>query len=338
MPTARMLPSGAFRVRVYSHKENGRKMYESFTAPTKAEAEMKAAQWSNRKTRRVNAGMTVKEAIEGYITAKEGVLSPSTVRGYYKMLRNNFDLIQDKRIRKLTSEDLQLFISYLSKTMSPKTVRNIYALLTASLALYAPDLSFRVTLPKKIKKRPSSPSDDDIRVLYDAASPNLKKCIALSAFGSIRRGEICALTFADLKKNKILVTKDIVQDKDNNWVLKEWPKTSESVRSISYPDKIIKLLGSGEKDEKIVSYQNPGSITQCFTKLRDRLGLNIRFHDLRHYYASIGAVLGIPDNYLADFGGWKRGSSVMKEVYQNNIVSMSEVYSTKMKKHFSGLV
>lgn len=338
MATAKKLPSGAYNVRVYSHTENSKKIYESFTADTKAEAELKASEWQHQKSRRVRADLTVKEAIEGYIKAKEGVLSPSTVRGYYKMLRNNFDLIGRRQIRKLTSEDLQIFISCLSREMSPKSVRNIYALLTASFALYAPDLSFKVSLPKKVNKRPISPSDGDIQALFKAASPELKKCIALAAFGSLRRGEICALTFGDIEGNTVHITKDMVQDKDNQWVIKNMPKTSDSIRDVSYPDEVIELLGHGEKEEKVIKYQNPGSITQCFTKLRNRLGLDIHFHSLRAYFCSIGAVLNIPTNYLEDFGGWKRGSAVMKEHYQNNIVSMSEVYAKKMQKHFAGLL
>lgn len=338
MATAKKLPSGSWRVRVYSHTENDRQIYESFTAPTKKEAELKAAEWQNKRDRHRSSDLTVYEAIEGYISAKEGVLSPSTIRGYVRMFRNNYSLIQDKYIRKLTTEDLQIFVSDLSRQLSPKSVRNVYGLLSSALALYMPDTVFRVTLPKKIKKRLISPSDEDIQTLFEAASPELKKCIALSAFGSIRRGELCALTFSDIEGDTIHIHRDMVQNKKNSWETKEMPKTAESVRDASYPHEIIELLGKGENNEKIIKYKNPGSITQCFTKLRDRLDINIRFHDLRHYFASIGAVLGIPDNYLSDFGGWKRGSSVMKEVYQNNIVSMSEVYSEKMKRHFKKLI
>ena len=47
MPTARKLPSGSYRCRVFSHyvMRDGKKrpVYESFTAPTKREAEANAA-------------------------------------------------------------------------------------------------------------------------------------------------------------------------------------------------------------------------------------------------------------------------------------------------------
>ena len=338
MPTAKRLPSGSYRVKVYSHKEGDKKVYLSFTAPTKKEAELKAAEWKMDKKHRLQSDLTVKEAIQGYIDAKEGVLSPSTVRGYLKMLNNNYEKIQDTRISKLTSETVQKFVSDLSKDKSPKTVRNVYGLLVSAVGLYLPDMAFKVTLPQKNVKKAVSPSNEDISTLYKQASLELKKCIALSAFGSLRRGEICALTYSDLKENVISVTKDMVQTKDNKWIVKDIPKTSASIRTAKLPQKVVDLLGSGKDNEKIIKYKNPGSITQCFTKLRDRLGLDIHFHLLRHYYASIGAILGIPDTYLEDFGGWSRGSSVMKSVYQNNITSMSDYFSDKMTEHFNQII
>lgn len=339
MATAKKLPSGSYRVRIYSHTDpNGKKIYESFTAPTKQEAELKAAEWSNSRDRHSRADMTVKEALEGYIQAKEGVLSPATIRGYNRMLNNNYDPIKLKRIKKITSEDLQLFVSTISKELSPKTVRNVYALLSSALSLYMPDVSFKVTLPQKMPKRPTSPDDDKVITLFNMASPEMKKCIALAAFASLRRGEICALTFADLKDGILTVNKDMIEDKNNKWIIKNMPKTADSARERKLPKNVIDILGTGAPDERIVKYANPSSISKCFIKLRDKLELKVRFHDLRHYFVSIGAVLKIPDTYLSDFGGFKRGSGVMKEVYQNNITSMSDYYADRMNEHFNDLM
>ena len=338
MPTAKKLPSGNYRVRVYSHTENGKRVYESFTAFTKDEAELLASEWKSKKKRRSRSDLTVYEAIQGYINAKEGVLSPSTIKGYNKMLKNNYKSIGNTKINKLTSESMQIFVSDLSRDKSPKTVRNVYGLLVSSIGLYLPDMTFRVTLPQKCIKKEFSPSNEDVSALYERATKELKKCIALAAFGSLRRGEICALTFADLKGDTLSITKDMIQGKDNKWIVKDIPKTAASVREVRLPQKVIDLLGTGEENERIIKYKNPGSITQCFTKLRDRLNINIHFHQLRKFYASIGAVLGIPDTYLSDFGGWSKNSRVMKDVYQNKIVSMSDFYAEKMSDHFNKII
>ena len=52
MASAKKLPSGSWRVRVYDYTDaNGKKHYESFTASTKKEAEAMAAQFAYKKDR-----------------------------------------------------------------------------------------------------------------------------------------------------------------------------------------------------------------------------------------------------------------------------------------------
>ena len=98
----------------------------------------------------------------------------------------------------------------------------------------------------------------------------------------------------------------------------------------------MELIGTGEG--RIIP-TTPNTILKQFIKLRDKLGLSIRFHDLRHFFASTGVVLNIPELYLADMGGWERGgNSAMKSIYQNNIASMSEYYGRKMASHMDGLL
>lgn len=341
MAKAKKLPSGSWRVQVFSHRDaNGKIHMESFTAPSKEEANMLASEYAATKKRRARCDLTVGEAIDGYIKAKEGVLSPSTIRGYDRMVKQGrFDSIKGIKLKKLTSENLQLFISDLSQKYKAKTARNAYGLLHPAISMYAPDLAFRVTLPKKEKVKKTSPSDEDIKELFQQASTEMQKCIVLSAFGSMRRGEICALKYRDLKGNEISIHADVVQNKDNKWVFKEMPKTAESVRTLYFHDNVIRLLGEGDPEQFIVGYANPGSITGCFVRLRNRIGFpEIRFHDLRAYYASIAAVLGIPSVYLSEMGGWRKDSPVMKEVYQNQILPMSEYYAKKIAEHSSGII
>lgn len=332
---ATKLPSGSWRVLVYSHTENGKRIYESFTEATKAEAELRASEFKAKKHRLHRTDLTVREAIEGYINAKEGVLSPSTIREYRRAQKNDFHSLENKKIKKLTSEDLQIFVSELAKNLSPKTVRNRYAILTACIGLYAPDMVFKVTLPAKQVKRSESPSDEAVRMLYNKASDRLKPCIALAMCG-LRRGEIAALKYEDIQGNIAHVHADIIQGRDREWIYKEIPKTDGSDRFVRLPDSVLDVIGTGKGF--IVTELNPNSITQAFNRLNTRLGLHVRLHDLRHYYASIGAILGIPDVYMADMGGWRHDSAVMKAIYQNKITSMEEYYSKKMNEHLDRVI
>ena len=338
MATAKKTPSGAWKVRVYSHTTpDGKKHYKAFTAATKQQAEQEAAQFSGTKHRAARSDMTVAEAIDGYIRAKEAVLSPSTVRGYRSMEKNYFQTIGAKRITRLSTQDVQKWISDLSGKVSPKTVSNIYGFFLPIICFYSPGTSFPgIKLPQKKKRRPVAPSDDQVQALYRAASPNLKKAIALEAFTSMRRSEVCALRYGDITDGIAHVQRGMVHG-THGWITKPIPKTSESDRFTRIPDQVLQLIGTGDPDERVVPV-TPDTITELFCRLRTRLGMTLRYHDLRHYYASIAAVLQIPAAYIESFGGWRPGSHVLTETYQNTIAPAADQYSRQMADHFDALI
>ena len=338
MPTAKIQSSGMWKVRAYSHiGPDGKQHYRSFTAPTKAEAEALAAQFSKKADRAAHANLTVSEAIDGYIAAKEAVLSPSTVRSYRDMQRLHFGPIANKRIRKLTSADVQNFISDLSERLSPKSVKNIYGLLEPSVTMYAPEIVFRINLPTIPKKRAHAPTSNQVMDLYNAASPMLKKCIALAAFSSMRRGEICALKYGDIHGNRIHVHACMVRNSDKKWIYKPYPKTQDSDRFTPVPPEVIALLGNGDPDAFIIN-RVPDTVSKRFRELGNRFGLeDLRFHDLRKYWSSIALII-MPNFYAETFGGWQHGSKVLTGTYQQTIDPIEEQYAEQMRDHFSRMI
>lgn len=105
MAKAKKLPSGSWRVRLYTGRdEAGKAVYKSFTAPTKKEAEAAAALYAVRKKQKDEIGMTVGEAIDAYIRSKENVLSPSTIGSYRQKRRNWMQGIMDVPLSELTNE------------------------------------------------------------------------------------------------------------------------------------------------------------------------------------------------------------------------------------------
>lgn len=339
MATAKKQPSGAWKVRVYSHTDkDGKKHYKAFTAPTKTEAERQASEFGDITDRAHRKDLTVAEALKRYADAKEHVLSPKTHSNYVYMAGRYYGSIAHKKIRRLDNEDIQVFVSELAGKYSPRTVEAVYTFLRSAINLYLPGKKFHgIVLPKKARKRRTAPPSEQIRALFDAADGELKIAIALAAFGSMRRGEICALCYGDIHDNTIHIERDMVINHDGEWVIKDIPKTSDSIRDVLLPEEVIKLIGSGDPKERIID-KTPNAITCAFVRLRNKLGIQIRFHDLRHYFASIGAVLGIPDIYLASFGGWGKSSTVMKEVYQNQLEEETTKYASAMAEYFRHLV
>lgn len=326
------LPSGSYRVQVFDYKDvDGKKHYRSFTAPTKAEAQFLAAQWKNNRTEEKRLGITLYEAITRYIDLKRNVLSPSTIKNYESIQKTRMTEIGTIRLTELKSADVQIWISKMAAEVSPKTVKNVYGLLSATVELFAPDLHLNVTLPARKKPELYCPSDEDIKTLLrHIQGSELEIAVLLAAFGPLRRSEICALTSDDIHGNVITVSRGMVLGPDREWCIKQ-PKTYGSYRDVEFPDFVISKLSG--IDGRIIK-TNPDNISNRFTRALAAAGLpHFRFHDLRHYSASIMHAIGIPDQYILKRGGWS-SPSVMKSVYQNTIDLETVRQTKKINSHF----
>lgn len=268
--------------------------------------------------------------IDNYIDDKRNVLSPSTVERYERIRERHFQRLMIVPANKLTSERIQREINLMSAEYAPKTVRNAYGLITATLDLYAPEVKFRVTMPAKRKIEYHIPTTEEVNTLLAAASPNMKTAIMLAAFCGLRRGEIAALTDSDIHDNVLHVSKSAVIDSNHQTVIKT-PKTYHSDRIVMMPD-IVKNHLEG-KVGKICPIAL-STITREFDSLRDRLGMKCRFHDLRHYYASILHAIGVPDQYIMEQGGWK-SDFMLKAVYRNTLDDMRAKNNAKINSFFS---
>lgn len=127
MATPKKLPSGSWRIQVFSHFDaNGKRIYKSFTDKDKKKVIRMAHEFQDNKDEYHDTELTIAKALDDYISSKEGVLSPSTIREYRRMQAKAYDSIGTMYVSRVTSKDLQYFVSDLSRTRSPKTVRNIY--------------------------------------------------------------------------------------------------------------------------------------------------------------------------------------------------------------------
>ncbi len=309
--TPRKLKSGNYNIKVFSHYEGEKRIYKSFTHFDKDEVLYLASEFKRNKQRYMRNDITIGEAMSKYIESKKNVLAPSTYREYINAIKRNYASIKDIRLNSITNQDIQLEISHYSSTHSPKSVRDMIGLLSATLNTYRSDFKLNVMLPQKTKPQLYIPTDKDITDLISASvGTKLYEPIILAAFCSMRRSEICALTVNDIKNNRININKALVKNSHNEWVIKT-TKTTASTR-------IADLPKSFNFDGYFPDF-NPNYITKHFNKLlRDNNIPHFRFHDLRHYYVSISHALGIPDAYIMNNGGWA-SDRTMKNVYRHII-------------------
>lgn len=335
------LPSGNYRERIRYKDRDGKTKQKSFTGPTKRAVKDQIKEWEMaEEERRANepepGSMTVREAVEEYIRVKEPVLSPATIAGYLRYIRCYFNEENDfsgMQTSTLTQKDVQQFVADLALEHSPKTVRNVYALFTAAIDMANPEKHFRITLPTKRPVKRTVPTDAQVKELLDAADPELRKAIILGSF-SLRRGEVCALKRSDIYPDLCLihVHADMVLNKNGSYVYKDIPKTSSSIRSIRIPKEVLTVLLEGSSE--YVVQLKPSQVTDRFSVLRDRLGIDVTFHSLRRYCASVLHAMGMPDKYIQQIGGWS-SPDIMRRCYEQVLEDKAVELSKKMTDYYS---
>ena len=253
---------------------------------------------------------SVSESVARYIETKERVLSPSTIKMYRAYLRNMPQWFLKLRLSEVDSYKLQTLANEIMRTHSVKYARNINALVTATLALFAPSVNVRVTFPRKTLKDDYKPSNEDIkRILEESKGTMFEVALWLACFG-LRRSEQICLTEDDLNGNVLTISKARVQDKNNEWITKDYTKTAASVRKIILPDHVVNLI-----HDKGFYQGHPNSIVCWLYKAQKRLGIpKFSLHYFRHFYAAKMSTITDEASVL-ELGGWKT-DYVFKNTYR----------------------
>lgn len=324
---------------------DGKYHYKRFTGHSNT-SEQKALEDAKRQAERWKAlhetpvydtGLKLSKAYEGYISMKEHILSPSTIRGYEQLKRNNLQMLMPMRVSDITQQDVQRAINEEAKTHSPKSLRNMHGLLVAVLKMYRPDLVLHTTLPSRMPAELHVPDNKEIEKLLSYlkdAKPELFKAVLLAAFGSLRRSEIAALTADDIDGDVVHVCKAMVPDKSHHYTVKEKTKSEAGTRDITLPAAVAAYLVPADESGRIVA-MTPHKITKNFSLALDRADIqHFRFHDLRHYQASILHAMGIPDKYIMERGGWKTDST-LKNIYQHTMSDKRKKVENQICDYFS---
>lgn len=351
MANAKQLPSGSWRCLVYSHsvpvldeeglpiydkkgKQKQKRIYESFTSDDttkkgKREAERMALDFLLTKSENKRKSLLFQVGVERYISSREAVLSPATIREYRRMQRSTVKPLDNFDIYAMTQDDVQTFINALAKKLSPKSVRCVHGFIAAVIKHNRPEFALNTAMPKKVRTKLYIPSDGDIKSLVSySRGTDMEIPVLLAAFGGMRRGEICAYSDDDIGKSTLHINKTMVKDKDKKWVVKS-PKSYAGDRIIELPESVMVIL-------KPVNL-NPEQITKKFAHLLNAAKLpHFRFHDLRHYYASSCHALGVPDQYIMKNGGWGN-DGVLKNVYRHTLDQEEKRVNDITTSHFEGL-
>ena len=338
MARAKKLPSGSWRVQVYTGMENGKRKYISITAPTEKEANYAALQYQMGIDRKARVGKSVGEAIDDYISMKDGVLSPTTIQAYKKYRQSYLTALMDVPITSLTRDQLQRAVneeakrqSRYGRPLSAKTLRNAYGLLCAAVRMECPACNLDVTLPAKQKHMPA-PMLSPAQIFALVKGTEIELPVLLAVWLGLSMSEIRGIR-TDAISDGILTIDRTVVDVDGERVEKSKTKAYDRTRRLKLPPYILDLIQQQNADGYIIR-RTGKAIYNRWIAMQRRAGYDppMRFHDLRHLNASIMLALGVPDKYAMERGGWST-PYVMKSVYQHTFDAEREIIDRRVDEY-----
>lgn len=312
-------------IKIPTPRKRGQKWYvdlrrEGVTVIEDTEAEAKAKAVAIRAgiiaTEKKPEPLTLLQAIDGYINAKDIVISPSTVRGYVTIQKNAFPSFMSIDI--YTISDWQAVVNAEAKRViskgkdgeekrvSAKTLKNEWGLLRAVLDKYNINYG-KVALPKVAKRE--MPWLDYNQIMQFVSLIHGEKCelSALLALHSLRRSELVALRRSDIYDNKLHINGSIVANKNNEFVRKDTNKTEKSCRTIPIMiPRLTELLSEySGSDDGLILAEHPGTHTNRINRICVENGLpKVGAHGLRRSFASLAYHLKWSERQTMLIGGW----------------------------------
>lgn len=315
--------SGKWRARGYNKFT---KRTKSFTCDTKKEAERLARLYQYESKKYNPSEMTFGEAYDMYSAAKQNSWSPKTAADRKRWRETKYVDLIDLPLSKLTDEFLQIYVDDMAKSVSPKTVCNVFSPIKTVVRRYAkrrPD----VELPQVKRPKLDLPSEATVAALLQLVEEDSKFCVPvyLAAYGCMRRGEIASLDMdhIDFKNKTIFIEHNKVLNDKREWVLKS-TKNGEP-RKIKVPDIILEKI----KKHGLPDISNPDDFSNQFGKFIKKNDIpHLRFHDLRHFCAARMLSIPLPISVVQEYGGWKDETTLMK-IYDYVI---EEIRDSSMQK------
>ncbi len=241
--------------------------------------------------------------------------------------------IGDIKLDKLTTIQIQQFYNKLKtsgrvqryehielkdKGLSNRFIRGVHSLLNSALEqavrerLITANPAEGCKLPKIEKKEMKVLLPEQIgSYLQEANRRGLLPAYYLELTSGLRRGELLALLWTDLdvKNMTISVTKQV--NRINGQLKVSQPKTSNSIRTIPIPKQAVDLLILEHEKHpdnpymfpspKTGTMYDPDSFRHTHEKILAAAGIeHIRFHDLRHTFATLSLQNGVDVKTLSN--------------------------------------
>ena len=304
-----------------------------------------------------------------YETYSKPSIRESTAEYYRNFIENHIiPNIGTIKLEKLTSLDIQKmyiktktsgrvprFKNMTDFSVSNRLVRGIHMVLHNCLGQAVKERLINLNptdgckIPPKDKGEMKVLQPEQVGIyLKEAEAWGVLPMFYLELTSGLRRGELTALLWSDFdaEKRTISVTKTVNCLRGEMKVSR--PKTENSVRNVVIPQQAVELLKQEHEKHPDTSYMFPSPVTgtmyhpdavgRIHRKLLKKAGIeHIRFHDLRHTFATLALQNGVDIKTLSGMlGHYSAGFTLDTYTHVTNKMQLDA--ADKMGKFMNGAI
>lgn len=317
---------------VVGHKDNGDSIFRYVYADTQKELTAKL-----RKSITAYQGvdlteqsrMTLSEWMDQWLAMMEGTVRASTLTGYRSYVKNHIEpVLGEKRIAQVSGTDIQKLYDKLGTYLASGTVRRIHTVLHGILKaaqqarLIPKNPVDDITPPKFSYKQKQILTDEQLTIFMNAIREDAiwHDLFYTELTTGLRRGELCGLMWKDFDEEEgTLQVRRTVRREKGGILTTGDTKTYAGTRKIVLPPSTAQLLRERKKTALTewifpnpVKPEQPTAPDAAYKRMKDLLkkaGLpDIRFHDLRHTFATHALTSGVDVKTLSGLLGHTRAA------------------------------
>ena len=355
---------------VVGYGDNGYPKTKSVTAKTQGECKEKLQalkEQCGRTTDRLKPDMPFGDWIDfWYQNFSKPKIRPTTQECYENRIYNHIiPEIGKIPLNKLSQNDLQQFYARLKKGgrrrltefygegLSDRMVRSCHTTCHTALekavseGLITRNPSIGCKLPPKKSREMQVLTQDEVRrFLTQAKEEGYYEIFLLELTTGMRRGEILGLQWKDvnLHTGELHIRRQVVKKGAKTLISK--PKTKSSIRTLMLPIDMVEILAEHKKTAtcewvfpspvKEGEPRNPASIYGKFQKILERSHCKkIRFHDLRHTFATMALENGMDIKTLSAMIGHISSETTLN-IYSHITDTMQQQAAVRIDREIGG--
>jgi len=298
---------------------------------------------------RLTVAEHLKNWLEGYVKTN---CSQRTLDGYQSIIeRHLIPALGHIQLKQLHPQAIQSYYGKACEQLSTRTVHHQHRVLSQSLK-FAVRQGYLGRNPCELVDAPSPRSKAmrtltpfEVEVLFDTAKDSYYYPVIYTAVSTgLRQAELLGLRWRDIDLDMLSISVSQVLYKRRGICQFKEPKTSHSRRRVAMTPKLALFLREYKAEREALYHElgkeltldslvftsaggkpiDPCVLTHAFTRIARQAGLEgVRFHDLRHTFASLMLLRGAKPKVISEALGHSSVAFTM-DVYSHIISGMQE--------------